>query len=74
MYEYDYNDDYDYWQCPNCGWNSEDGDYEKDLVSCSRERLAYHVQLEYGGNPVDWDETWKCPECGTVFEFTNGNY
>lgn len=66
--------EYDEWQCPNCGWDSCDSCEEEEMIDCTEERYVYAVALEFGGNPVEWDETWKCPECGNVFECTNSNF
>jgi rubredoxin len=62
------------WCCPNCGWDTEESLDRAEMISCSEERFVYAVAIEYGGNPVEWDETWKCPVCDTVFEFQNSNY
>jgi len=59
------------YQCPNCGWDDAD---ENPMLSCTDGVLSTWAQMEYGGNPVDWTETHKCPMCGTVFELANGNY
>lgn len=61
------------WQCPDCGWDSCDGN-DENMIACSKERYVYAVALEFGGNPVEWDETWKCPRCATIFEYTNSNF
>ena len=64
-------DQYDYWCCPNCGWDSANAETDSsgqwaDLVKVSEMRYAYHIALEYGGEPYLWMETWKCPRCYTI--------
>lgn len=57
--------------CPNCGWDGED---EGSLIASSKPRFSYWAAMEFGGDPMDWDETHKCKKCGTVFKISNGNY
>ncbi len=30
--------------------------------------------MEFGGNPVDWSEHWKCRVCGMLYWIGNANY
>ena len=36
--------------------------------------FSYAAAMEFGGNPVDWEETHWCPKCKKEFSFGNGNY
>lgn len=58
-------------ECPNCGWGWPD---ETTMKDCTEPTSSYWASMEYGGNPVDWEETHECPECETTYTFTNGNY
>lgn len=58
-------------ECPNCGWDETD---ETSCIEYSKERSSYWAAMEFGGNPVQWEETHRCKKCKTVFTFTNSNY
>lgn len=59
------------YRCPTCGWWPQD---EKvNLVNRSDPVYNESKALEFGGNPLDWTETWKCPHDGTVFTVENSN-
>jgi len=67
----------DEWQCPNCGWDSGNGDPEdSEQVTYSDHQRdnAAEIVGNAGGPAYYWTETWTCPECGTVFSFENSNY
>jgi len=55
--------------CPGCGWRNE---HDEPAMSYSESRSIPWTHLRPGGN--EWDETHECPECGTVFTFTNADY
>ena len=60
-------DEFDYWCCPECGWDtcSHDGQLDSTLTQISDQNYRYD-----GGR--DWVEHWCCPECGEKFEVSNG--
>lgn len=66
MNELPYSD----YQCPKCGrWSDDD----ITLVERSPAEYNYGKACEFGGTPLDWTETHKCPDCGTEWEFDNSN-
>lgn len=69
-------DEYDYWCCPNCGWDTNNGDPAKESGQVTYSDVSPNVaaEMEHGGHCFDWTETWTCQECGTEFEFMNGSY
>jgi hypothetical protein len=44
------------------------------LIKVSEPRYNASVAMQYGGNPVDWEETWICGCCGEEFAIVNANY
>lgn len=58
-------------ECPNCGWDEAD---EVSMIECGEPQLAQWAAMEFGGNPMNWEETHKCPKCKTIFTFKNSNY
>ena len=58
--------------CPDCGW--DDGSDENTMMKGTEPRFVTWASMEFGGNPQEWEETCKCPMCGTVFTFTNANF
>lgn len=44
------------------------------MISQTEEEYNYAKAMEFGGSPVDWEETWKCPKCKTIFVVNNSNY
>ena len=65
----------DYWRCPKCGWDSSNGDNDPagGQVRYGPFRSAYWAQLEFGGDPGEWEEFWTCQDCGNEFSFTEDN-
>jgi len=62
------------WECPRCGWDSSLDEMGENLLRTGPEHYAAYIAMEYGGNPVHWEEFWKCPECGTEWSYENANY
>lgn len=66
--------DLDAWQCPNCGFGVDDNTYYDDP-----DMFLGSWDFQHTGNPeldfstATWMEKWRCPECGTVWEFQNDN-
>lgn len=68
------------YECPNCGWDENYDDYWEDengimhlpdnMISCGK---PYYVPNAEGWNRHDWEETWKCPKCKTIFSYTNSD-
>lgn len=48
--------------CPKCG------EFPEDEEPVSRRDFR-----GTGGYDLDWKETMRCPKCGTLFEYRNGN-
>jgi len=67
-------DEYMEWECPECGWDSQDGDYndpevfmgEKDWQNLNNPQLPF--------NATEWVEMWRCPNCGNKFGVDYCNY
>ena len=60
-------------QCPKCGWWPDD-DYESEnLVEMTNTEVSNWKVREFGVEALDWQETWRCPHCKTVWTFTNSN-
>lgn len=75
-----------YWQCPNCGWEVDYGYlyeeepymgyailYGSDMFLGSKD----HATTNNSNDPfgaATWIEIWRCPECGTVWEFEECNF
>ena len=78
--------DLDSWQCPNCGWEVDYGylDDEEPYVGYAviygRDMLLGSSDYQTTNNPNDsfgaatWIEKWRCPKCGTVWEYENCNF
>lgn len=62
-------DKFSEYQCPVCGFWGD----ESSLVSQTPAVYNYGKALEFGGTPLDWEETHECPNDGTVFVFDNSN-
>jgi rubredoxin len=61
-------DKFDYWCCPECGWNTCDHDGPAgDGVLLQVTEHCFH----YDGSQ-SWTEHWKCPDCEEEFEVDNG--
>jgi len=58
------------YECPDCGWDPE----ESIPVKCTTPKSCQWAAMEFGGSPVDWEETHFCPNCKEEFTFTNSNY
>lgn len=76
----------DDWCCPNCGWEIDPGylDDEEPFMGYAV-LYGYGMFIEtrrYAttNNPYDsfgsatWIEKWRCPECGTIWEYENCNF
>lgn len=78
--------DQDDWFCPNCGWEIDYGylDLEEPYMGYA---VTFGTDVFLGSrdyaetcNPNDsfgaatWIEVWRCPECGTVWEFESCNF
>lgn len=53
------------WQCPKCGWDTLEADEEMAMGKILWSRgdfYDYEFEIEY-----------KCPVCGTVFSYCEGN-
>lgn len=62
-------------QCPECGWDCEDSpEPEEDCLEIGAPMLVRAAQMEYGGMPLEWEETWKCRECHFVWIWVNCNF
>jgi len=60
--------------CPNCGWDGAGEDDDKNsMISSTTPVYNSWKAYEFGGHPVDWEETHLCPICGTEFTFMNSN-
>jgi len=59
------------YECPECGYSDC---HEDSVISYGKPVSNWAMSMEYGGNPIDWEETHHCPICGTKFTFTNSNY
>jgi hypothetical protein len=58
---------YTEFQCSKCGkWADE-----TTLIKRGKAEHNYRKAMEFGGNPLDWEETHKC--CGVKWKFTNSN-
>ena len=59
--------------CPNCLSNMPENydDYPDNwrIVECW-DRGGVEARI----HDQSWIEEWICPECGTIFSFTNANY
>jgi len=54
--------------CPIC-------DYDKALIlDATKPEYDYAAAIEVGGNPMNWNEKWKCLMCGHEFWIDNSNY
>ncbi len=63
------------WECPFCGWSTENDDLCENMVACTPLVPNVAVSMNTGPwNARDWIETWKCPECLQIFEVENSNY
>lgn len=57
------------WECPVCGWDTNDDDEQENLVirdNC----VDFAVNGQVGSR---WTETWRCPQCGKLFTFENAS-
>jgi len=64
----------DDWQCPNCGWEADDNTYydDPDMFLGSWDfKPTWDSVGQF--TTATWMEKWKCPECGTVWEYENNN-
>jgi len=57
------------WQCPKCGRWADENSLEKR----TKPEYNYQMGLQFGGYPVDWEETHICTSCETKFLFMNSN-
>ena len=66
-YECDDTNPVNNWECPKCGWNIHNIDYEnrKILHKCINPDCGYEI---YENSPVT---NWTCPECGTTIPQIN---
>lgn len=67
----------EHWQsscydCPDCGYDPSW--QELPPLRCTVPVPSRWAAMEFGGNPVDWEETHLCPYCNKEFTFTNSNY
>lgn len=60
------------YRCPQCGWWPNADQVKQRLVRSEPVRNDRH-SAEFGVEAFDWTETWKCPNDGTVFTFTDSN-
>lgn len=59
-------------ECDNCGaWPAED---DSDVLERTKPSYNRAIAMEYGGQPLDWDEKRRCRICGTEFWMHNANY
>lgn len=56
------------YRCPQC-----DSDLYA-VLEIGKAEYSKGAAMEFGGTPLDWDETWKCCVCGYVYVIRNGNY
>jgi predicted RNA-binding Zn-ribbon protein involved in translation (DUF1610 family) len=70
------------YDCPNCGWSGDIGDYlvpDKHNPNKLKESgPLIHVSNTHIENVGEytarmWTEEWKCPMCGTEFEYENSD-
>ena len=68
FWNYDEPENY---SCPTCGYGFGD----ESLIAVSPEVFSYGAAMEWGGNPVNWDELHECSNCpGKKWAFSNSNY
>lgn len=60
--------------CPNCLWNPEPDEGEDPDAKFWILNFGPAGSLEDPPDAASWIEKWRCPECGTVFQFKNANY
>lgn len=60
------------YQCPKCGWWANDDQPQALVERTDPVRNDAHSE-QFGVEALDWEETWKCPNDGTVFTFRNSN-
>lgn len=65
--------DLDSWQCPNCGWETDGGYYDDPSMCLEVGEFIPTTNLYHSFSAGTWMEKWRCPECGTVWEFENDN-
>lgn len=53
--------------CPKCDCS------EHYFIEASKPVFSMVKSMEYGGNPLDWTETWMCKCCGEIYEIDNSN-
>lgn len=56
---------FDSYQCPKCGWDSLDADEEMKLG-----KLLWQTGGFYD---YSFEVEYKCPCCGTIFSYIDGN-
>lgn len=74
------------WQCPNCNWEIDPGyldneepfmgyaiNYGDDMFIEEKDYATTNSWTDSFG-AATWIEKWRCPECGTVWEFENCNF
>lgn len=58
------------YDCPNCGCDID----EQEALEYTDAIYNYGAAMEFGGNPIDWDEKHRCRKCGTIYWVRNSNY
>ena len=66
-WEYYQSSGYD---CPDCGWN----DLPDEALEYTQPVSNMGASMQFGGNPMNWDEKYHCPFCDKDFWISNGNY
>ncbi len=64
----------DDWYCPNCGWEVDESHYDDPGMFLGSRDYRLTTNPQQSMSAATWIEKWRCPECGTVWEYENCNF